>query len=394
MDASKRFQTNLSLIIVFSYLIIFPFGQLLTIPLDLFGKRVDINLADLIIFLSVPIYYLHRYHKSFKYFTFIDFLVVCGFSLLFSLNYFTTSQIVIGTLYFIRLVSYSYFFLVLYNLVINKYIKKDLLLNSLLALSVATAIFGWIQYLLMPDLTFLKYLNWDDHLYRLVGTFLDPAFTALIIVFGVIISIIKKYKYSIYQFFTTSFLIISLVFTYSRASYLALVCAIVFLVLKKYSKNWKLFALIGVVIISAFLVLPRKSSEGTLLERTQSIYAKLNNYSETVKIIKKYPVFGIGFNNLCEERIKTFGGFSNSHACSGADSSLLFILATTGVIGLLIFINAVSVIVINTSKDIYGVSFLSCLVALFVHSLFVQSVFYPFIMGYMAIHHAISVAKE
>ncbi len=391
MDATKKFPKNISLIIVFSYLVIFPLGQLLTITPDLFGKRIDINLSDLIILLSIPAYYLDKYENKLVKFVFVDFLFACGFSILFSLSYFTPIQVIIGSLYFLRLIAYFYFFKINYNLIKTKLITKELLLNSLIAISLATATLGWIQYFLLPNLTFLKILNWDDHLYRLVGTFLDPTFTALIIVFGIIISSVKEYKNSSFKIIISSFLIVSLVFTYSRASYLALFTAFVYLFIKKYNKYRKIWIITVFVLVSSFLILPRKSSEGTLLERTPSIYSKYYNYSETIQIIKEFPVFGIGFDNLCTERIRIFGGNPLSHACSGSDSSLLMVLATTGIVGFLIFINMVIKILDSVRKDIFGISFLACSAALFIHSLFAQSAFYPFVLGYMAILYSSAI---
>ena len=61
-------------------------------------------------------------------------------------------------------------------------------INSLLAVSIASSVFGILQYLIWSDLTALKYLGWDDHLLRMVGTFLDPTYLGLILVLGIIIA--------------------------------------------------------------------------------------------------------------------------------------------------------------------------------------------------------------
>ena len=83
----------------------------------------------------------------------------------------------------------------------------------------------------------------------------------------------------------------------------------------------------------------------------------------------------------------------SSHACSGSDSSLLFILATTGVVGFLIFLR----LVINVAGSLNGsfedIIFVASSTALLVHSLFSNSLFYPWIMGYMIILLVIAIRK-
>ena len=131
-------------------------------------------------------------------------------------------------------------------------------------------------------------------------------------------------------------------------------------------------------------LLPRPPGEGVKLERLHSVYAKAQNFSETVTIISKNPLFGVGFNNICAARIRYIGdpGYK-SHACSGSDSSLLFVAATTALVGLLVFLYMAYKIIKSISRNVYGVSFLACSGALFVHSLFVHSLFYPWVMGWM-----------
>ena len=73
--------------------------------------------------------------------------------------------------------------------------------------------------------------GWDDHLYRLIGTFLDPGFTAIILVFGFLTSLAYYLKPAApkggfknkYFLLISIFLFVSILFTYSRAGYIALI---------------------------------------------------------------------------------------------------------------------------------------------------------------------------
>ncbi|MEK7061057.1 MAG: O-antigen ligase family protein [Patescibacteria group bacterium] len=343
-------------IILFTFLILFPFGKIIKIG--------QINPIDIVVFLGAITVIIKRY-KYPKYFN--NFLLVALFSYLLSVFIIKNSQVAVGFLYLVRLTAYLYFCLFL-----KGFKDKKLLINSLLSLSLVSAFFGWFQYFIYPDLTSLKYLGWDDHLYRLAGTFLDPGFTSLIIVFGAILSFIKK-KYLLLAFF-----IITLAFTYSRAGYLAF--AVSLFLASLIFKKFKIFLISIASFLIVIFLLPTPAGEGVNLARTYSISSRLENYQETFEIFKKSPVFGVGFNNIC-----LYKGSTDSHSCSGSDSSLLLILATTGTVGFIVFVSSISKILLNLNKGFYSKTFLVILSAVFIHSLFVNSLFYPWIMGYLAI---------
>jgi len=351
--------------ILFAFLILFPFGQIIKIG--------QINPIDIVVVLGAvtAIIKRYKYPEVFKYVK--DFLLVALFGYLLSIFIFKNIQVFVGLFYLIRLTAYFYFFIL-----VRHFKDRKLLLNSLLVLSFFSALFGWVQYFFYPDLTSLKYLGWDDHLYRLVGTFLDPGFTGLIIVFGAVLSFVKK-KYLLLAFFA-----LTLAFTYSRAGYLAL---IVSLFSASYLfKKFKAFLIVLIYFLFIIFLLPKPAGEGVNLARTYSISSRINNYKETFEIFKKSPVIGVGFNNICLARkiyLKDID--SASHSCSGSDSSLLLILATTGTLGFLVFVSSVSKILFTLKRGFYTKVFLVLISALFVHSFFVNSLFYPWVMGYLAI---------
>lgn len=394
MKASEKIPTKIHLILIFIYLSIFPLGMLLKIPVSFLGKSLSVNLADILAIVFIPIYFLGKFKKPIIYKSVVDFIYACLFSLIFSINIFKSGSELLGSLYFIRLLTYFYFFIVVWNYVSINRLTKELLLNSLIAVSSFIGVLGWVQYYFKPDLVFLKFIGWDDHLFRLAGTFLDPAFTSLFLVFGALITFINIKKRGVKSLVLFLFFLVSTIFTYARASYLALFAALIFIALKG-AKKTAILVFLSIVIFSlSIFILPRRSSEGTLLERTASINARINNYKEMILVIKRFPVFGVGFNNLCEARIIIFGGNPKSHSCSGSDSSILFILATTGIVGFLIFLNMVFNILKSIDHGIYGDSFRACFAALFIHSFFVQSAFYPFVMGYFVFLTAISIKSR
>jgi len=364
-------------IFIFLFLAVFPFGQIVRIGI--------IQPIDLIVGLAAFYTIVKRLKApiSIKYFGL--FVLFASFSWIYSFFIFHQFELMYGLLYLIRLAGYYFFGIYVWNFT-KKSLKNDkLLINCLIGVSTVSAIFGWIQYFTFPDLKALFIYGWDMHLFRIFGTFLDPTFLSLIIVFGLLLSIhlwIDKWNWK--YFFITVFLLISLAFTYSRAGYMAFAAGIVVIIyFKRRFKN--LMFLIGGLAILA-LLLPTSKNNSIELFRTFSAVARIDNYKTTLQIFSKSPIFGVGYNNMCIAYQKYIGvqPFS-SHACSGSDSSLLLILTTMGVVGFLAFIFSISRIVRSLKRDSYFIILTSCFFALLVHSLFSNSMFYSWIMGYFII---------
>jgi hypothetical protein len=95
------------------------------------------------------------------------------------------------------------------------------------------------------------------------------------------------------------------------------------------------------------------------------------------------PVLGVGFDNLRYEfeRRDLFKVFSENggHSGAGVDSSLIFILATTGVLGLASFLFFWGMVIKN-SKGEFKLFLVCLLLGLLVDSQFINSLFYPPIM--------------
>ncbi len=379
---AKSAKLSLNSIFLFLFLILFPFGQIIRIGI--------IQPVDVVAGLAAVFSVIRRLPKPevFKYLS--EFLLFALVSWLFSLTLFPQIGVFYGLLYLLRLGAYIYFLIYIWNFAKEESSRK-LLLNCLLGVAVAAAIFGWAQFFWFSDLRPFFPLGWDEHLYRLFGTFLDPTFLGLIIVFGLIITtyqyiVIKQNKYLL----LAVFLLITLAFTYSRASYLALFAGLS--VIAYYKKVIGKLLVVSFGLLLLILVLPTSKNHVLSFTRQFSAVARVENYKTTLNIFEKSPVFGVGYDNMCIAYQKFIGpqGFS-SHACSGSDSSLLFILATTGVAGLMVFIFMVIWIARYVKNSRYVVILGSSFAALAVHSLFSNSLFYPWILGWIMILLAISL---
>ncbi len=261
----------------------------------------------------------------------------------------------------------SFFYLLkLFNLCLLTYAQFKLnqkQKNIFVLVVLANLIFGFFQYLIWPDLYNFKFLGWDPHQYRLVSTFLDPTFTGLIYLLLIIYLFIKKYP-KILIFFTYT----GLSLTYSRSTFLALVL-ISFVYSLKITKNFYFFLKVLLLVALTIFLLPKPIGESTNLTRTSTIKAKLINYQQALQTIKLNPVIGQGYNNL---PLLLSGQTSTpDHSLSGFDSSLLTITATTGILGLILYINLLS-----SSLKTFAYAQKYALIAILIHSLFSNSLLY------------------
>lgn len=331
------------------------FVYLLKYKLDLFK---DINLKNSLVY------------------SLLMFVLVSVFSLFMNRDNVVGKEMLTGFSYLLRWTAYTLVFIPIQKLFSYKS------LNILLYLVIISfTVVGIFQYIFVPDIRPLEILNWDPHLYRLVGSMIDPGFTALILLFSLIFikndkSLNSKHKYIIW------FLIfVSLMLTYSRSGYLALTVSTIYISIK--SKSIKYLLLVLFLFGVSIYFLPRPGGEGVNLERTSSIEARLINYSQTLKIFSLSPTYGTGFNLYRYTQRNSGLGLTNwedSHAAAGADSSLLFVLATTGIVGFLIYLQFLSAI-----SKIDSLTVRACLIAVLTHSWFLNSLFYPAVILFISL---------
>jgi len=357
---------SLSKIILFCIPIVFFFGQLLRIDTKFFSFPV-LDLFIILLassnliqkFIQKKIEIKNKYFLYFLAFAYISFFINLIIHPIFSLN---------SLFYLIRLSCLLSLVIFPISLKINNPRFQQFFNLSIFA----NIIFGLIQYLFWPNFTYFNALNWDPHLYRLVSTFFDPTFTALIYLFFIGYIFTSKLQTK----FKVPLLIISyiaFVLTYSRASFISFAILFAFFAYKY--KNIKIFIISSFLIISTLFLLPRQAGEGTKLERTSSITAKIENYKEAFGVFKQSPIIGIGYNNIASVRINPD---PQSHADAAFDGSLIDILVTTGIIGLVIFCIGLFHFFNRSSILIQGL-----IITTIFHSLFANSLLYPWVLLYL-----------
>jgi hypothetical protein len=380
--------------ILLVYLILFPFGQLTRVPLLLFGSpEIHLYLAD--IFLGLLLFFWfgwrlvsRRENYSLPNLTLpvLIFISVGLVSLFTNSGWLSDREMIVAGLYLLRWAGYAGFFFVLVDLKERfTWLKGEKIKRILMTLGIIVAIFGFVQYFLWPNLEPLEELGWDPHYYRVVSTFLDPGYTGLILVLTLILMVnfwlARENKKENSGFFLIALLVyLALALTYSRASYLAFLVGMGTLA---YSKKLPFLFVSAVLLgIGTVIILPRPSGEGGKLGRTYSIQARIENWQQAISIARSHPILGVGFDayRYAQQKAGYLADedWQTNHAGAGADSSLLLVLATMGVVGFLAYLWLWLKIFSSKSSAI-----LASLTAIFSHAFFLNSLFYPWIMAWL-----------
>lgn len=335
------------------------------------------------------------------------FAVIAALSLLQSLLFLTPGEVITGSMYLIRWIFYALLYFVTYHTIKSQKDFKNII-TALTVSAVLLAIIGFIQLAVYPDLAELEEEGWDPHINRLVSTWLDPNFLGGL--FAFIISILtglalhaKKTTHKLLLTAPILILTVALFLTYSRSAYLALAAGIFVISLIKSRK----LLIIALILLTIGLAASDRARERTaeLMQSVTAIFTetaqtpdptarlRIKSYNQTLYLIEKRPLLGVGYNNL--RAVNHREGFVTSteiHNAGGSDSSLLTILATTGIIGfipfILIYIFALRAAWQNarsTAPNLragLALGLFGGIIALLVHSLFVNSLLYSPILIY------------
>lgn len=383
-------------------LICFVLGQVARVQ---FGNGVAVTLLDLTVGIFVGVWFARQLYrgKQLNDALLVPILLFFTFgtlSLIINSAHFAANQLVVAFLYALRWLLYAMLYFVVKDF--DKGFRRKIL--NLLVFAGGIVLFaGYMQYFFYNNLRNLYYLGWDDHLYRMFSVFLDPNFAGvfyalyLFLLFGMLLDThMRKERKYFFTYGLLSFLtILALVLTYSRSGLIAFVAGMaVFLVMKQGKKLALPILGIGALFL---LLFSNVWVEGRNPFRVVSSQERLKSVSEAIHVIQKNPVIGVGFNayRYAQNRygFRTSEKWQISHADAGTDNSLLFVLATTGVVGLsayvFLWIRVFRVASPSPKRrGLNGTSYLRAMVVatmagLIASSLFLNTLFYPMLMYWM-----------
>ncbi len=266
-------------------------------------------------------------------------------------------------------------------------LKKNIL-RILTWSGIGLAILGFLQFIFLPDLRFLESFGWDPHFFRTVSTFLDPNFTGAFFVLTLILFMSSPRRRGsnserdslnwipVFAGMTLTYL--ALLTTFSRSSYLMfLVSGLTFAILRKSRKIFISTIILFIILLVGFQIYSQAVAQPRGIDREQSAHYRVDSWQRGWQIFTQSPVLGVGYNTY-RYALKEYNlapeSYLATHGASGNDSSLLHVMATTGVVGLTGYLFFLS------SFKPLGVIIWSALLGLIAHSFFANSLFYPFLL--------------
>lgn len=387
---------------LFLFLLAFPLGEISRFTYQL---TISFTLLDVVVGLgSISWLFVQivkkNYPKSDQAKLFLAVIGVFVLSLLLNAQRLSMQQVLASGLYIVRFTAYGVLFFMFQNLNTwqRKSVKVFLFFSGLILL-----LGGFVQYFFYPALRNLYYSGWDEHLFRMFSTFFDPNFFGLFLaayfLFVVFLALKQNNKvYAISLFAVALVTLVGIALTYSRTAFLAVFAGLLILFWDKVNKkNFWISLIILFAISGAILGFLSRKSEGTNLFRSVSTDARLGSAKNALVIFNDSPLFGVGFNAYRYSQYAHHFMPSNihqeDHGASGADSSILLVLATSGIVGFLVFCaflwSHVRSLLINSNR--LG---LATFVAVFVGSFFVNGLFYPSILVWLWVILGISKSGE
>lgn len=239
------------------------------------------------------------------------------------------------------------------------------------------------QLIILPDLFVLSQFGYDPHINRAFSSLLDPNFFGAILCLILPIGLLKlSKKWDVNWMVGIALILLMVVLTFSRSAYLALAIELGIFGIFKWRKA--LVVLIAIVVLG--LIFVPKFSERVRggINLDASAKERIESWQKGLVIWQTSPVIGVGFDNVryVSSRTNLVKIFSSDGGNSGAgiDSGIIFILATTGLLGLVIFIGGWIMLIKYIPKSPDKFVFVVALVGLCVDGQFINSWFYPPIM--------------
>ncbi|MEN2996867.1 MAG: O-antigen ligase family protein [Acetomicrobium sp.] len=357
--------------------------------------------------------------------------------ILFSINInLELSRVIYSLGYPYRMLCYLFISIFIINNISN---YTNTLLKIMLYYTLVLVSIGFIIYYKFPYLTHLwaillryniYFPNPDPHIYRFVSTFFDPnflaAFLVLPIIYLIYIITVGSKNEKIVGWIILFVVSRAFILTFSRSGYLTLGLSIVSLCIMKnrvvetFNKKILLRNIAFFVGITILFLCVEEIMGGNTLSRivershiisksqTASQYlepsaaARVENWKVGLEIFCKHPLIGVGYNNYGNVARYINQSIAESQLF-GNDSSWILILATTGIIGFVLFLLGYVLAIINLIKiyrsnlyepniRIMSSSLTVYLISLAVSTNFNNFLFYPPIMCQCFIMYAIICA--
>ena len=269
-------------------------------------------------------------------------------------------QVAVGVAYLIRLFAYVSMLFVSYALFAK---LPNLIIRYLAYGAFGLLVLGAIILYILPDFAALAPMGWDPHVNRLTSTWLDPNFfgSFLALLFAFFLAYAARAEQSGQKFIRFGYyaflllLWLGIYLTYSRSALATLAVGGISVGLLTRWRN----LLLVVVLLGVMIALPSRLqsrfaasvnySVSTVSKSTATSSSvpvtnidptasdRVQSWKRAISIFKANPIFGTGYNFYQYYRLEhgqaSVHDVTAIHGVAGSDSSLLTLLATTGIVG-------------------------------------------------------------
>lgn len=317
------------------------------------------------------------------------FIIICVTSLILTPLHLNTTQYLTSLAYTLRFFAYLLFGWTIYSGAFPSLYKDAE--RVLLFSAAGIAGLGLLQLIFLPNLSFLAEWGWDPHYFRTVSTLLDPNFTGaylaltLVLLTQANLAFLKKNLKRVLFFIVY----LALMTTFSRSA--AILFLVSFLLLSLLNKSVKLLVLTVILSLGfllSFSLYYHTIAQPRNIDRQQSAEYRVNSWQQGWQLFTASPILGVGFNSY-RFALEQYGlgteSLLQSRGSSANDSSLLFVLATTGIIGFIsylafLFFIGYQALKTHLAGNKWGRTLLAGLIGLLASSFFINSLFYPFLL--------------
>jgi hypothetical protein len=304
-------------------------------------------------------------------------------------------EALVSNFYFLRWFLYLICGIVVFNLHHEKLLNFKDIEKALIISALFLVFAGLVQLVLIPDFeeANLTAVGWDPHKNRLASTFFDPNFLGAYLNIAIFLllsrnidrkvlnmDISRKIKISMVnlcEMLVLLFLILGVALTFSRSAWLMLgIGVLIFGVIKR--PIW-VFASVLIAFLAYFAVPRVQTRISGITDPADSAQFRLISWGNAKDIFLDNKMWGVGFNSFRYAQ-KDYGYLTpdtfTGHSGAGADSSLLFVFSTTGVLGGVLFVWGGYTCVKNNGSLFYT----ALIISLLIESVFINSLFYPQIL--------------
>lgn len=276
--------------------------------------------------------------------------------------------------------------------------RKRVIVVQVILFSVFVALAGFVQLALVPDFTNYEILGWDPHQGRLLSTWFDPNFVGgwLAVICPVLLGLAWDEKKHRWLWMVALAVVgLALLLTLSRSAYLGLIAGMgIFALIRS---RTLLIGLIVAALMATLILPPVRDRVFALVDSLQSVATetyslpdasarhRFGSWEEGWELFQEKPLMGHGYNRYGEAALE-LGTLKDTeiHSANGSDSSLLTVLATTGILGFAAFM-ALYALVLRAAwaerRRSEALGLFAGLLGLFVHSVFVNSLLFPLLLA-------------